>query len=138
MQSLVQAGDLNQAADVGAAAVSASARLGATGTDEHLRLAATLVGVHIQRGDLLYAQHLAEEMLQDAEQVLVANDLSVADQWIGQQVEVGQSGSADAMSSQKHATLTGTGKHEASGRASSDIESDITQRGFQGGLVDGG
>lgn len=69
LQSLVQSGDLNQAADAGAAAVTASARLGATGTDEHLRLAATLVGVHIQRGDLLYAQHLAEEMLQDAEQV---------------------------------------------------------------------
>ncbi len=81
---------------------------------------------------------LDASVLQDAEQVLVANDLSVADQWIGQQVEVGQSGSADAMSSQKHATLTGPGTHEASGRASSDIESDITQRGFQGGLVDGG
>jgi transcriptional regulator with XRE-family HTH domain len=68
LQSLTQAGDLNQAADLGAAAVDASARLGARGTDEHLRLAATLVGVHIERGDLLYAQHLAEEMLQDAEQ----------------------------------------------------------------------
>ena len=69
LSSLVQAGDLNQAADAGAAAVAASARLGAAGTDEHLRLAATLVGVHIQRGDLLYAQHLAEEMLQDAEKI---------------------------------------------------------------------
>lgn len=69
LQSLIQAGDLNQAADAGAAAVAASARLGAGGTDGHLRLAATLVGVHIQRGDLLYAQHLAEEMLQDAQQV---------------------------------------------------------------------
>lgn len=69
LQCLIQAGDLNQAADVGASAVAASARLGAGGTDEHLRLAATLVGVHIHRGDLLYAQHLAEEMLQDAEQI---------------------------------------------------------------------
>jgi len=69
LQSLSQAGDLNQAADTGAAAVAASARLGATGTDEHLRLAATLVGVHIERGDLLYAQHLAEEMLTDAEKI---------------------------------------------------------------------
>jgi transcriptional regulator with XRE-family HTH domain len=69
LQSLVQAGDLNQAADLGAAAVAASGRLGARGTDEHLRLSATLVGVHIERGDLLYAQHLAEEMLQDAEQI---------------------------------------------------------------------
>ncbi|MGJ7442884.1 helix-turn-helix domain-containing protein [Aquipuribacter sp. MA13-6] len=67
LQCLSQAGDLNQAADTGAAAVAASARLGATGTDEHLRLAATLVSIHIERGDLLYAQHLAEEMLTDAE-----------------------------------------------------------------------
>ena len=67
--SLSQAGDLNQAADAGAAAVAASSRLGAMGTDEHLRLAATLVGVHIERGDLLYAQHLAEEMLGDAEKI---------------------------------------------------------------------
>ena len=77
-------------------------------------------------------------VLQDAEQVLVAHDPAVADQWIGQQVEVGQSGSADAMTSQKHATLTAAGTHEASGRATTDIQSDIAQRVFQGGLVDGG
>ncbi|MFC5380323.1 helix-turn-helix domain-containing protein [Aquipuribacter nitratireducens] len=69
LHCLTQSGDLNQAADAGAEAVAASTRLGSGGTDEHLRLAATLVGVHMERGDLLYAQHLAEEMLQDAEQV---------------------------------------------------------------------
>ncbi len=69
LSSLTQAGDLNQAADAGATALEASAKLGGTGTDDHLRLAATLIGVHIERGDLLYAQHLAEEMLDDAEKI---------------------------------------------------------------------
>ncbi|WP_380167641.1 helix-turn-helix domain-containing protein [Jannaschia sp. R86511] len=69
LRCLSEAGDLNQAADTGATALAASGRLGATGTDDHLRLAATLVAVHIDRGDLLYAQHLAEEMLTDAEKI---------------------------------------------------------------------
>jgi hypothetical protein len=81
---------------------------------------------------------LDASVVQDAEQILAANDVSVAEQWIGQQVDVGQSGSADAMSSQNNATLTGQGTHEATGRAVSDIESDIAQRIFQGGHVDGG
>lgn len=69
LRCLVEAGDLNEAADAGATALAASAKLGAGGTDEHLRLAATLVSIHVERGDLLYAQHLTAEMLQDAELV---------------------------------------------------------------------
>lgn len=67
LQVLAQAGDMAQAVDVGAVAVAASERMGAAGTDEHLRLSAALVGVHVERGDLLYARHLAEELLAAAE-----------------------------------------------------------------------
>ena len=81
---------------------------------------------------------LDASVLQDAEQILAADDAAVADQWIGQQVDLVQSGSADAMSSQEHATLTGPGTHQAAGRAHADIESDISQHVFQDGLVDGG
>ena len=81
---------------------------------------------------------LDASVLQDAEQILAADDAAVADQWIGQQVDLVQSGSADAMSSQGHATLTGPGTHQAAGRAHADIESDISQHVFQDGLVDGG
>ena len=76
--------------------------------------------------------------LQDAEQVLAAADTAVADQWVGQQVDIAQSGSADATSSQGHTKLTGPGTHQAAGRAHADIESDISQHVFQDGLVDGG
>ena len=81
---------------------------------------------------------LDASVLQDAEQILVVADAAGADQWAGQQVDLVQRGSADAMSSQEHTTLTGPGTHKAAGRAHADIKSDISQHVFQDGLVDGG
>ena len=81
---------------------------------------------------------LDASVLQDAEQILAAADAAEADQWVGQQVDITQSGSADATAAQEHATLTGSGTHEAAGRAHANIKSDISQHVFQDGLVDGG
>ena len=77
---------------------------------------------------------LDASVLQDAEQILAVADGAAGDQWVGQQVDLVQSASADAMSSQEHVTLSGPGAHEAAGRASADIESDISQQAFQDGL----
>ena len=81
---------------------------------------------------------LGAVVAQDVDQVMLANDLATADQWSGQQVDVTQTGRADATASQRDAVLTRSGEHAASGKAHANGSADVDQLAAQAALVDGG
>jgi len=81
---------------------------------------------------------LGAVVAQDVDQVMLANDLATADQWSGQQVDVTQTGRADATASQRDAVLTRSGEHGASGKAHANGSADVDQLAAQAALVDGG
>ncbi len=81
---------------------------------------------------------LGAVVAQDVDQVMLANDLATADQWSGQQVDVTQTGRADATASQRDAVLTRSGEHAASGKAHANGSADVDQVAIQAALVDGG
>ena len=81
---------------------------------------------------------LGAVVAQDVDQVMLANDLATADQWSGQQVDVTQTGRADATASQRDAVLTRSGEHAASGKANANGSADVDQVAAQAALVDGG
>jgi hypothetical protein len=76
--------------------------------------------------------------LQDAEQTLRVRDKGVADQWLGQQIDVVQGGYASSDGSQAGVTLDGPGGHDVYTAADASAQADLAQRAFQGGLVEDG
>ena len=81
---------------------------------------------------------LAVTVGQRIEQLVVAADAALADQWAGQQAELAQLGSAEASSAQRHARVTGTGTHAAVSAASTDASASVTQELRQDALSGGG
>src|SRR5580700_2472615 len=63
------AGDFARSIEVGEDALRELRDLGLTGTEDEIRLASTLVGAYRARGDLFTAQHLANEVIERAEQL---------------------------------------------------------------------
>jgi transcriptional regulator with XRE-family HTH domain len=63
------AGDFARSIEVGEDALRELRELGLTGTEDEIRLASTLVGAYRDRGDLFTAQHLANEVIERAEQL---------------------------------------------------------------------
>ena len=62
-----ESGDLARSVEIGEQVLLEVERAGLAATDEHLRLAATLLWTYYERGDLLYARHKADALVELAD-----------------------------------------------------------------------